>query len=57
MLALGTGSNEVHLATKDIPKLRYFVDAKLADDLANARRAIIILAGPDGARLLGISSH
>ena len=47
MLALGTGSNEVHLATKDIPELRYLIDAKLADDFADARRAIIISAGFD----------
>ena len=40
-----------------VPELRYFVDAQLANDLANSRGAIVIKTGPDGSSFFCVGTH
>src|SRR2546421_9026936 len=57
MRPLGTWANEIHFATEDVPKLRYFIDAQLANDLADARSAVVIFAGPHRSCSFRVHSH
>src|ERR1043166_1039452 len=57
MRTLGTRADEIHIAAKNVPELRYLIDAKFANDLADARGAIVIFAGPDRSGFLGVSAH
>src|SRR5215213_30103 len=57
MRALGPWANEAHLAFQDVPELRNLIDADLANDAADARRARVALAGPNRTVLLGVDSH
>ena len=56
--ALGTRSHERHVTGEDIEELRQLVDAELAKEAADARRAWIILLSPNRARVLfGVDGH
>src|SRR5689334_18392241 len=54
---LGTRTDEVHLAFQDVPELRDLVDANLADDAADAGRAVVAFRGPHRTFLLGVHAH
>src|SRR5207248_188580 len=55
---LGTRADKVHFAFQDVPKLRDFVDTRLADDLTHAGRAIIVRRCPYRFTIgFGIGSH
>src|SRR3712207_7664510 len=55
--AQGTGTNDAHLTTHDIPQLRQLVDARLADEVANAGDARISLRLEDRKSTRLNSSH
>src|SRR6185369_17513150 len=57
MRSLRTWTNEAHLTFQDVPELRNFVYAYLANDATNARRARVALAGPNRSILFGVNSH
>src|SRR5919106_1044971 len=55
--ALGTWSDEVHVAFEDVPELRNLVYANLADDAADASGAVVTLRSPDRALFFCIDVH
>src|SRR5262249_3881222 len=50
-------ADEIHVAAENVPELRYFVDANLANDPSYSRHAVVTIAGPDGTVLLSIHAH
>src|SRR5688572_6556223 len=54
---LGTRTDETHLAAQDVPELRNLVDANLAYDATDARRAVVAFAGPHRTVCFSVSSH
>src|SRR5262245_33767469 len=57
MRALRSWSNEAHLAFQNVPELRDFIDANLANDATHTGRARVAFAGPNRAVLFGVDSH
>src|SRR5689334_6012997 len=50
-------ADETHLALEDVPELRNLIDANLANDAADARRAVVAFRRPDRSFLLGVDAH
>src|SRR5690349_9806963 len=55
--AFRTWSDKAHLASQDVPELRYLVDANLADDAPHARRARIAFTRPNRTTLFRVHAH
>src|SRR3989442_3986283 len=49
--------NEIHIAAKDAPKLRNFIDANFANDAPDPRHSLVVGLGPDGAVFFGVYAH
>ena len=57
-LALGTGTNESHVAAEDVPKLGKLVEVVFTQELADLGHAVICAAGIQGGTcLFGIELH
>src|ERR1051325_744380 len=52
-----TGTDKVHVTPQDIPELRDFIDADLANDAPHARHALVISLGPNRSIFLGVCAH
>src|SRR5262249_14790492 len=55
--ALGARADEAHLANEHVPELRQLIDARPAEEAADARHARIVLGRRRGAGRLGVGAH
>src|SRR4030088_848252 len=54
---LRTRSDKVHLTAKNIPELRYLIDAKFTNYASHSRGAIVVRTSPYRAGFFRIHSH